>query len=43
MTKKRAKYRNGLVGIGGRENHDKELFNGTGTEVGLQIWSGLAE
>ena len=32
-----------LISIGGRENHDKELFNGTGAKVGLRIWSGLDE
>ena len=27
-----------LISIGGRESHDKEQFNGTGTGVGLQIY-----
>ena len=26
------------VSIGGRENYDKEQFNGTGTDVGLRIY-----
>ena len=27
-----------FVSIGGHENHDKEQFNGTGTDVGLRIY-----
>ena len=27
-----------FVSMGGRENHDKEQFNGTGAKVGLRIY-----
>ena len=38
MTKKGLNIEHRLVNIGGRENHDKEQFNGTSTEVGLWIY-----
>ena len=38
VTKKRLFIEHKLVSIGGRENHDKEQFNGTGAEVGLRIF-----
>ena len=38
VTKKRLNIEHRLVSIGGRENHDKEQFNGTSAEVGLRIY-----
>ena len=36
MTKNELNIEHRLVSIGARENHDKEQFNGAGTDVGLQ-------
>ena len=37
VTKKWLNIEPKFVSIGVHENHDKEQFNGTGTEVGLRI------
>ena len=38
VTKKELNIEHKLVSIGGHENHDKEQFNGIGTNVDLQIY-----
>ena len=38
VTNKELNIGHRFVSIGGCENHDKEQFNSTGTNVGLQIY-----
>ena len=38
MTKDELNIEHKFVSIVNHENHDKEQFNGTGTNVGLQIY-----